>query len=100
MPCKVCDHTLHRLTGGPWGWLWCPRCGTLYREQGVPLYEAPMLVSRVKRLIARMDNPLLDTSLFEDVTLPLRESVGLPLRKDSPCSLNSSMPPPSELAAG
>lgn len=97
MPCKVCDHTIQRVCDeGPF---WCPRCGTLHDDRGVPDFEPPMIVERVAMMIGRLDNPLLDTCLFDDVNMLLKETIGL-LRKDSPCSLNSSMPPPSELAAG
>lgn len=50
MPCQSCDHTMQRVNDGHPPTFWCPRCGTLKMEGGVPEFEEPKLVNRAFRL--------------------------------------------------
>lgn len=44
MACQVCDHTMQSITGGIF---WCPRCGTLKFEMGVPQWESPRTLKTI-----------------------------------------------------
>lgn len=47
MACRTCDHTMQRVNEGVNPKVfWCPRCGTLKMEPGVPKFEEPKIVQR------------------------------------------------------
>lgn len=76
MSCRVCEHTIHRISPE---YFWCQRCGCLVAPHGIPDHEAPMLVERVRRTIARLEDPSLgiDTSQFDDMLRTLKETIGV-----------------------
>lgn len=58
MSCTTCGHTIEQVINGIW---WCPRCGTLKIEGGVPSESEPMLVQRCQTFEKYFDvgHPLL-----------------------------------------
>jgi len=79
MSCPTCDATMQRVNEGvnPKVW-WCPRCGSIKSEPGVPECETPKIVERAKSLCRGMRD--FRTSA-DDLALALRtleESVLLP----------------------
>jgi hypothetical protein len=50
MPCPACDHTMQRVNEGTNPKVfWCPRCGTIKSEPGVPEFESPRIVGLVDK---------------------------------------------------
>lgn len=55
MPCATCQHTIQRVNDGDNPRVfWCPRCGTIKLEGGVPESEEPMLVARCRAVDASL----------------------------------------------
>jgi len=48
--CPICEATMQRVNSDnrPAAW-WCPRCGTLKYDRGVPDYESPRFIKDIVR---------------------------------------------------
>jgi hypothetical protein len=79
MSCKVCRHTVQRVNDGEPAARWCPRCGTIGEDCGVPDHEAPMLVERAMVAIIRLEDESSTVEQRKQIARTLRETVGLPL---------------------
>ena len=57
--CPTCGHTIQRVNEGinPITF-WCPRCGTLKVDKGVPDSEAPYFMKTVVRSLVNVDDSI------------------------------------------
>jgi hypothetical protein len=53
MACQTCDHTMQSITQGVF---WCPRCGTLKFESGVPQWERPSFLRTIMANLKHCDD--------------------------------------------
>ena len=54
--CPTCGVTMQKVNDGvPTVW-WCPRCGTLKFDKGVPDHEAPRILTTVLRNLEHYDD--------------------------------------------
>jgi hypothetical protein len=81
MPCPTCDHTLQHVNNGEPRVFWCPRCGTLKTEHGVPEYEVPKLIQRIDVFLCRLETKRLPGRPICEATRLLDESAILGVRE-------------------
>jgi hypothetical protein len=71
--CPTCGVTIQKVNDGiPRVW-WCPRCGTIKSEGGVPEHEAPSFIRSALMALARYNPPRSDPGPFSG---PLWAKVG------------------------